>query len=1255
MSIAPATLAILLAPWIALHALRQERCVRTTLLLWMKMVPATVISTVASLTISAVIYAHHLHNLQSSALSSTYISMAMLLDATKSRSFFSRDGLAPLGAVTAVTAGLKLAMLLVEEIPKTRLILYPSPHIGRESTSGFWGRLCFLWVNPLLTYGYGHDITVDDIGGLGPEFAAELLHGRFSRRWCRTMTSSSGLSLAMVCFWCMPLAFLAIIIPQLCSTGLAFSQPFIVQRVIAHLQGSASSSSPQSGNALIGATVLAFVGFAVTNNFGKHMSYRLLAQIRGALITELFAKCSRLSMREAKKISVVTLMTADIEGIALALAQLYVIPLSFFQAGLGMYLLSLLVSYSFVLVVVPLVISVLSGYYLGTSTATAFGQWNTAIEHRVKETSNVLSQLTSTKMNGLGPTMVEFLETQRAAEMTASIHYRNVLAWLNFSLLFVDIGTPAVLFAGALFWTGLGGVVNAKQVFPALAIVGLVQHPLALSIQSYGTVMTMMRSLGRIQEFFCTEENKDTRVIGHESTALDIEKSVLHSEAGRKVAQMEKHQESSERTCHNNPVVEFANVDITPAGHDTAILRNVNFTAAQGSLTVAVGAVGSGKSTFLHSVIGEAEVQQGVVSIDREGPVGYCDQHVWLRNTSIQDNVVGPSSFDQDRYDRIIGVCRLKEDIEQFPEGDRYIIGSNGSNLSGGQRQRLSLARALYLEAHLMVLDDIFSALDHPTAMAIFSGLFGENGILRQSRCTVILSTHLPECLDEADQVLVFDGKGKVSTKPAASDTSDMSTKDAQLLAKASSSAEVVDFRGVSKVGLYGMLLKSMGIRWFCLYLVMQMAMSALELLPAPANKLYYIGYASLAVFCAVFGAFSFWFYYTRIVPRSAMALHRTFSETVMRYSQDMTILARLLPGTLSFVLYSFFALVVQYGAILASSKWMSIVVAGIIITACALQYYYLRTSRQMRHFELDAHTPLYTEFLEISSGLRHIRAFGWEEEFLKESYKLIDTSQKPFYMLYSIQRWLGFVLDCKIEFEDVTARYKYGPSCVIRIGNTILTLLMYTNSPDDGDKIALRNVSFIIAPGQNGKSSVILTLLGFLNYSGKILIDGVDVSTIAPDELRARLITISQHSIKFSGTVRDNLLPFQINETSEQNVRARDEEAKEELVRLNIWEIVQEKGGLDSKLEDVGLSSGQLQMLCIARAILRNQEIDSRVVLVDEGTSNIDYETDAAIQTALKEAFADCTVITIAHRTNTIDDCDVQIELSKGEIVTRE
>lgn len=107
------------------------------------------------------------------------------------------------------------------------------------------------------------------------------------------------------------------------------------------------------------------------------------------------------------------------------------------------------------------------------------------------------------------------------------------------------------------------------------------------------------------------------------------------------------------------------------------------------------------------------------------------------------------------------------------------------------------------------------------------------------------------------------------------------------------------------------------------------------------------------------------------------------------------------------------FSILAQIGIILSSSKWMSIAVIAIIAFGYALQYYYLHTSRQIRHLELESHTPLYTQFLELSTGLRHIRAFGWEEKLLAESFKLIDISQKPFYTLYTIQRWLGFALDC--------------------------------------------------------------------------------------------------------------------------------------------------------------------------------------------------------------------------------------------------
>lgn len=196
-----------------------------------------------------------------------------------------------------------------------------------------------------------------------------------------------------------------------------------------------------------------------------------------------------------------------------------------------------------------------------------------------------------------------------------------------------------------------------------------------------------------------------------------------------------------------------------------------------------------------------------------------------------------------------------------------------------------------------------------------------------------------------------------------------------------------------------------------------------------------------------------------------------------------------------------------------------------------------------------------------------------------------------------------------------------------------------------------------MLKTANSGKTSVLLTLLGFLEYTGTVRIDGVDISTIAPDELRSRLVTISQHSVKLGGTVRDNLLPFQINETDITKLHARDAELQKELVHLDLWETIHEKGGgLDSKFADLGLSAGQLQLFCIARAILRNRELGGTgVVLVDEGTSSIDYKTDAKVQKALRESFNKCTVITIAHRTNTIEDCDVQIELAKGEIVRKE
>lgn len=175
------------------------------------------------------------------------------------------------------------------------------------------------------------------------------------------------------------------------------------------------------------------------------------------------------------------------------------------------------------------------------------------------------------------------------------------------------------------------------------------------------------------------------------------------------------------------------------------------------------------------------------------------------------------------------------------------------------------------------------------------------------------------------------------------------------------------------------------------------------------------------------------------------------------------------------------------------------------------------------------------------------------------------------------------------------------------------------------------------------------LTLLGFLEYSGTVQIDGVDISTIPVDELRARITTVSQENLDFGGSVRSSLVPFDLGRSDAKG--KEDAEIQTVLERLGIWEAIAKQGGLEEATDKVRLSHGQLQLFSIARAILRQRRIKGRLVLMDEATSHVDVKSDANAQGFFKEAFAGCTILMIAHRLETIEDADVFVDLSHGVV----
>lgn len=193
-----------------------------------------------------------------------------------------------------------------------------------------------------------------------------------------------------------------------------------------------------------------------------------------------------------------------------------------------------------------------------------------------------------------------------------------------------------------------------------------------------------------------------------------------------------------------------------------------------------------------------------------------------------------------------------------------------------------------------------------------------------------------------------------------------------------------------------------------------------------------------------------------------------------------------------------------------------------------------------------------------------------------------------------------------------------------------------------------------------SGKSSLLLTILRLLDSTGSISIDGVDISNVPHEELRSRITTIPQDCIEFSRSVRENLNPYDLlgkECEGRKDVKSSqyDNAMTKALSRVGLLEYVSSHGGLDADMSDLGLSHGQKQLLGLARAVLHNELTGSRLVLIDEATSNVDRETDQRMRTIISDAFSGCTILTIAHRLETVQDVDLIVELDAGRLIRQE
>lgn len=213
----------------------------------------------------------------------------------------------------------------------------------------------------------------------------------------------------------------------------------------------------------------------------------------------------------------------------------------------------------------------------------------------------------------------------------------------------------------------------------------------------------------------------------------------------------ESHLERADSTEPGDCYVSINNITAKWDGEsEQNTLSNINASVKPGKLLAVIGPVGAGKSSLLMSVLGEIPLVEGDVKV--HGRISYVAQQPWVFSASLRQNIIFGNKFDQSKYNKILKACALNKDIELMPNGDSTLIGDRGVSLSGGQRARVSLARALYMEADVYLLDDPLSAVDAAVGRHLFEKVV--QGLLRNK--PRILVTHQLQFLKEADEIIIL-------------------------------------------------------------------------------------------------------------------------------------------------------------------------------------------------------------------------------------------------------------------------------------------------------------------------------------------------------------------------------------------------------------------------------------------------------------------------------------------------------------------
>ncbi|KAF5850404.1 hypothetical protein GGP41_002612 [Bipolaris sorokiniana] len=970
---------------------------------------------------------------------------------------------------------------------------------------------------------------------------------------------------------------------------------------------------------------------------------------------------------------------------------------------------------------------------LGRAVKTLFRRRvviNKITDQRVSLTQEILQGVRFVKYFGWETSFLERIQAIRKKE----IHGIQILLTIRNAVLAVGMSMP--VFASMISfitYSQFNSNLDPAPIFSSLALFNSMRIPLNFLPLVIGQVIDANASVKRIQEFLLAEEAeesgrwdydakdavvlRDADFTWERHPTQEAEDGPGKGGAPGKKGETKKEKKAAAEAMRASGATTPSDAAAVEEEEKPFEIKGLNLTFGRNELVAIIGGVGSGKSSLLAALAGDMRKTNGEVIFGASR--AFCPQYAWIQNATVRENIIFGKEFNRKWYDQVVDACALRPDLDMLPHNDATEIGERGITVSGGQKQRMNIARAIYFNADIILMDDPLSAVDAHVGRHIM-----DNAIcgLLKDKCR-ILATHQLHVLSRCDRII-----WKKSKKQAAlMQQEERATKSVSWQVW----IEYIKAGGGTWVGplIFILLVLSQGANivtslWLSYWTSDKFGYSQGAYIGAYAafgfSQALFMFFFSFAV--SIFGTRAGKVMLHRAITRVLRAPMSFFDTTPLgritnRFSKDIDVMDNTITDSIRMYFLTLAMIISVFILIISYYYYYAIALGPLFLLFMFSAAFYRSSAREVKRHEAVLRSTVFSRFGEAVMGTPTIRAYGLQDQFSKSVRDAVDDMNSAYYLTFANQRWLSVRLDIvgiALVFTTgilvVTSRFSVDPSIaglVLSYILTIVQMIQFTvrqlaevennmNSTErihhygsqleeeaplhmgqvrptwpehgeivfdkvemryrDGLPLVLKGLSMHVRAGERigvvgrtgaGKSSIMSALFRLQELSGgSIIVDGVDIAKIGLHDLRSKLAIIPQDPTLFKGTIRSNLDPFHEHSDLElwSALRQADLVSTEQAMDDHSGRI-----HLDSVVEEEGLnfSLGQRQLMALARALVRN----SQIIVCDEATSSVDFETDAKIQQTIVEGFKGKTLLCIAHRLKTIINYDRICVMDAGQI----